>query len=293
MTLKASTSETPSSNKESTPWFTENFSSEGSSFGLQVKSLLHKEKTPFQTIEIFDTTHFGNLMVLDGCIMLTQRDNFIYHEMMSHPALLCHPNPKSVAIIGGGDCGTLKEVLKHNHVDTITQIELDQRVTEISKIYFPELCENNNDPRATLLFADGIEWIKNCKPGSLDILIIDSTDPVGPAAGLISESFYQNCYAALANNGILVQQSESPLYHSHSIITDMQKSLSNSGFKNTLIRTFPQPVYPSGWWSCLTGFKEEESADKIHCQKRKLTFKTAYYNDGIHTASSFLPEFMK
>jgi len=294
MAIKPSTFKPSSSSKESTLWFTEKFSSEGSCFGLQVNSLLHKEKTPIQTIEIYDSTHFGNIMVLDNCIMLTQRDNFIYHEMMSHPALLCHTDPKSIAIIGGGDCGTLKEVLKYNTVETITQIELDERVTEVSKIYFPELCKNNNDPRASLLFANGMEWIKDCKPGSIDILIIDSTDPVGPAAGLISETFYQHCYTALAKNGILVQQSESPLYHSHSIIARMQKSLINSDFKSTLVRTFPLAVYPSGWWSCLMAFKGENvDADNIHCQKRPLTVNTRYYNEDIHRASSCLPEFMK
>lgn len=278
-------------------WFTEKFSSEGSCFGLQVKSLLHKEQSQFQTIEIFETTHFGRLMVLDGCIMLTQRDNFIYHEMMSHPALLSHPNPKNVAIIGGGDCGTLKEVLKHQSVEAVSQIELDERVTEASKLFFPELCASNQDPRASLLFTDGIQWIKACSPASIDILIIDSTDPVGPAAGLFSEAFYQHCYSALADGGILVQQSESPLYHNHSIIANMKKDLSSAGFNQLLLRNFPQPVYPSGWWSCLSACKGYEpsaqSCDEVHKPKRAINFTSQYYNQGIHQASACLPEFMK
>ena len=271
-------------------WFTEFFTSEVSSFGLQIKSLLHEEKSPYQCIQIYDTTHFGKLMVLDGCVMLTQRDNFLYHEMMSHPTLLSHTKPEKVVIIGGGDCGTLKEVLKHDCVESVVQIELDERVTEVSKKYFPELCEANTDPRATLLFQDGIEWIKNCQENSIDVLIIDSTDPVGPAAGLVSKPFYRDCFKALSDGGILVQQSESPLYHANTIIADMKKDLELSGFKDTLLRTFPQPVYPSGWWSCLAAFVNVDAdTGKV---KRAKEFSTQYYNDAIHEASACLPEFM-
>ncbi|HEY9136519.1 MAG TPA: polyamine aminopropyltransferase [Pseudomonadales bacterium] len=294
MTKQASPSKQTANTEDSPSWFTEKFTSEGSSFGLQLKTLLHKEQSPFQTIEIFDTSHFGRLMVLDACIMLSQRDNFLYHEMMTHPALLSHPQPKTVAIIGGGDCGTLKEVLKHKSVTAVTQVELDERVTEVAKQYFPELCESNDDPRASLLFTDGIEWIKSCKPGSLDILIIDSTDPVGPAAGLFSEAFYQYCFSALAEGGMLVQQSESPLYHTHSIIAGMKNDLTSAGFSHPLLRTFPQPVYPSGWWSCLLVSKSSnQAASEVHRQKRSADFKTQYYNDEIHDASACLPEFMK
>src|SRR5690606_11377001 len=155
----------------------------------------------------------GRLMVIDGSIMLTQRDNFLYHEMMSHPALFTHPDPKRVVIIGGGDCGTLREVLKHASVESVVQIDIDERVTRLSERFFPELCSSNGDPRADLRFEDGIEWIKRAADGSIDVLIIDSTDPVGPAVGLFAVDFYRECCRALAANGVMVQQSESPLLH--------------------------------------------------------------------------------
>ena len=127
-------------------WFTEVFQDQGTAFSLQVKKKLHEEQTEFQKLEIWETETFGNLMVLDGCVMLTTRDNFLYHEMMTHPALFTHKDPKKVVIVGGGDCGTLKEVLKHPGVEEAWQVEIDERVTRLSEQYFPELCESNTDP---------------------------------------------------------------------------------------------------------------------------------------------------
>ena len=136
--------------------------------------------------------------------MVSTRDNFFYHEMISHPALYTHPNPKRVWIIGGGDCGTLREVLKHPSVEHAVQIDIDERVTRLAEIYFPELCESNDDPRAELKFIDGIKWVKEAAPDSVDMIIVDSTDPVGPAEGLFSDEFYRDCFNCLSENGMIV-----------------------------------------------------------------------------------------
>src|SRR5690606_27420445 len=144
--------------------------------------------------------------VIDGCVMLTSRDNFLYHEMMSHPALFTHSNPRRVVVIGGGDCGTLREVLRHKEVEQAVQVEIDERVTRLAEQYFPELCESNHDPRAQLVFGDGIQYMKDCAPDSVDVVIVDSTDPVGPAEGLFNEAFYASCLRALRQGGLLVQQ---------------------------------------------------------------------------------------
>ncbi len=194
-------------------WFSEVAADDASAFSLKVRAKLHEEQTPFQFIEVYDTEGFGNLMVIDGCTMLSSRDNFFYHEMMSHPALFTHPAPRRVCIIGGGDCGTLREVLKHPAVESAVQIDIDERVTRLAERYFPELTESNGDPRAQLLFEDGIRWIQEAASGSLDLIIVDSTDPVGPALGLFTSSFYAECRRVLDSAGILMQQSESPLYH--------------------------------------------------------------------------------
>lgn len=272
--------------------FTEVFESEGSAIGLQIEAKLHEEQSPFQKITIYKTRHFGNLMVLDGCIMLTQRENFIYHEMMSHPALFSHPKPENVVIIGGGDCGTLQEVLKHPEVKTALQVEIDERVTVMSEQYFPELCTSNKDPRAQFYFGDGIAWVKNAPNESVDVIIIDSTDPVGPAEGLFAVDFYRDCFKALKPGGLIVQQSESPLFHSESIIQKMRGDLQEAGFAQTVVRMFAQPVYPSGWWSCTLGVKAP--GEKLDYKKplRNKTFATRYYTEQIHQASTCLPAFM-
>ena len=271
-------------------WFTEQHLDAGAAFSLKIKQKLHEEQSPYQKIEIYETEQFGNLMVIDGCTMVSTRDNFIYHEMMSHPVLYTHPDPKRVLIIGGGDCGTLKEVLKHDKVEVVHQIDIDERVTRLSEIYFPELCESNDDPRADLMFIDGIKWVNDAAENSYDVIIIDSTDPVGPAEGLFSRKFYKECFRILGDNGLLIQQSESPLYHMH-ILREMHDEMKAANFIDTMTLFFPQCIYPSGWWSAtmackdnvLSGFREEDSENK--------TFDTLYYNAAIHRAAMVAPEY--
>jgi spermidine synthase len=271
-------------------WFIEKFESEGTCFGLRLSEKLHEERSQYQHIEIYQTDTFGHLMVLDGCVMVTDRDHFFYHEVMAHGALLRHPNPRSVVIIGGGDCGTLSEVLKHEVVDSAAQIELDERVTRLSEQYFPELCARNADPRAQLCFEDGNAWIQRAEPGSVDVIIVDSTDPVGPAAVLFSEAFLAACYRALGPDGILIQQSESPLLHSETIIAPLHKTLRGVGFATSQTLQFPQPAYPSGWWSATLGFKgKHQSAVNPEVFKQ---LKTRYLNAETYAATAALPAFM-
>jgi spermidine synthase len=273
-------------------WYTEEWAGQGSAISLKIKDKVHDEQSPYQRIEIYETETFGTLMTLDGLVMVTDRDNFVYHEMMSHPALFTHPDPKRVLIIGGGDCGTLHEVLKHKSVERAEQVELDERVTRVAEKFFPELCESNHDPRAKLHFADGIKWVADAKPDSYDVIIIDSTDPVGPAAGLFSETFYKNCLKALRPNGVVVGQSESPLFHAD-LIRSVQKSFKAAGFRDVATLFFPQCTYPSGWWSatmaCKGGavvqFRAKDSAAK--------GFATRYYNNEIHAAALARPEFLR
>ena len=273
-------------------WFTEVFQDEGTAFSLKVKGKVHEEQTPFQKIAIWETETFGNLMTIDGCVMLTTRDNFLYHEMMSHPALFTHKDPRRVVIIGGGDCGTLREVLKHPGVEEAWQVDIDERVTRLSEEYFPELCESNQDPRANFFFGDGIQWMRDVEPESIDLIIVDSTDPVGPAEGLFAADFYRDCMLALREGGIVVQQSESPLLHADSIIRRAREDMLKAGFDHVRTLPFPQPVYPTGWWSCtmagknkpLQYFREEDADER--------PFVTRYYNKAIHHAALAQPQFM-
>jgi spermidine synthase len=274
----------------SSQWFTEHVPSTGTAFSLKITKKLHEEQSDFQHLEIFDTETFGKLMTIDGCTMVSTRDNFFYHEMISHPALFLHPNPKRVWIIGGGDCGTLREVLKHPSVEQVVQIDIDERVTRLAEIYFPELCESNNDPRADLKFIDGIKWVKDAASNSVDIIIVDSTDPVGPAEGLFGENFYRDCVACLSDNGLLVQQSESALLHLK-LIGEMRDAMKNSGFSYLQTLFFPQCIYPSGWWSATIASKAVLTFRQTECKNKP--FDTVYYNTDIHHAAMAQPEFFK
>jgi len=272
-------------------WFTELCEEAGSAFSLKIRAKLHEEQTPYQKIEIYETTDFGNLMVIDGFIMLSSRDNFLYHEMMSHPVLFTHPAPKRVLIIGGGDCGTLREVLRHPDVECVEQVDIDERVTRLSEIHFPELCEANDDPRARLHFADGIKWVADAPDDAIDVIIVDSTDPVGPGEVLFTEDFYRHCRRVLGDGGLLVQQSESPIYHLD-LLTDMHRKMRRAGFAHTQILNFPQPVYPSGWWSATLAGNTDLTAFRVRDVETR-PFPTRYYNHRIHEAALAVPEFVE
>ncbi len=273
-------------------WVIEVCEEGGSAFALRGSQKVFEQQSAYQKIEVFETDTYGKLMLIDGYTMLSSRDNFIYHEMLSHPVLYSHPAPRRVAIIGGGDCGTLHEVLKHRTVERVTQIDIDEVVTQAARLHFPELCASNTDPRAELLFADGIRWMEQAPPGSLDIVIVDSTDPIGPGEVLFTPAFYSACYRALDEGGLVVQQSESPLIHLP-IVERIHRSLHGASFHTTQTLFFPQPVYPTGWWSAtigtkgigLNGFREADVAAS--------DIETRYYNAEVHRAAFAQPEFFR
>jgi spermidine synthase len=268
-------------------WFTEVYPDDGSAFSLRITETLHEETTPYQSLAVYQTEHFGRLMTLDGCVMLTGRDNFIYHEMMTHAAICSHPAPARILIIGGGDCGCLKECLKHPDIDHVHQVDLDERVTRASERWFPELCSSNDDPRAAFSFTDGVAFAEQAEPCSYDIVIIDSVDPVGQAARLYSVDFYRACMAALTDQGIMIAQSESPLFHA-GLIGSMRQRMADAGFDSTETLHFPQCSYPSGWWSATMAHKS--SAEK---NIRHVGLETGYYNYDIHRAALAVPQFMR
>ncbi|WP_199609917.1 polyamine aminopropyltransferase [Flocculibacter collagenilyticus] len=273
-------------------WITEEHEGCGSAFSLRIARKLEEKQSPFQKVEMYETTDFGNFMLIDGCTMVSTRENFLYHEMIAHPALYSHPCPKDVVIIGGGDCGTLREVLKHDSVTSATQIDIDQVVTEMAEKYFPELCESNNDPRATIKFDDGIKFMADAAPESTDIIIVDSTDPVGPGEGLFNHAFYKNCLKALRPGGILVQQSDSPLLHL-ALLCEMRDAMTEVGFADLQTLNFPQMIYPSGWWSCTMARKEVAFDGFRQDDADAASFDTEYYNSEIHQAAMATPNFVK
>ena len=273
-------------------WISETIPHMGAAFSLKTTQKLDEVQSPFQNITVYATEHWGNLMVIDNAFMLTSLENFVYHEMLAHPALFTHENPKDVVIIGGGDCGTLSEVLKHPGVENVTQIDIDEQVTRMAEKWFPELCLRNGDPRATLRFDDGIQFMREAPDASADIIIVDSTDPIGPGEGLFGGAFIANCYRVLRTGGILVSQSESPFYHMD-ILQNVHRAMLQAGFSDRRALLFPQPVYPGGSITCtlarkgamLGAFRVEDAANKL--------FHTRYYNVGIHQGALTPPEFVR
>ena len=273
-------------------WFTEICNASGSAYSLKVIRELHAEQSEYQHIAVYETEKFGNLMVIDGFIMLSSRDNFLYHEMMTHPVLFSHAAPKRVVIIGGGDCGTLQQVLRHPVVEQAWQIEIDERVTRLAEQFFPELCADNHDSRAQLLFEDGIKWMREREDNSVDVIIVDSTDPIGPAEGLFGESFYQQCQRVLAPGGYLAQQSESPLIHDK-LLQEMHHYMRKAGMQDVQIVAFPQPVYPSGWWTATIARVDGKVSFAREAEAKQLAFKTRYYNAELHKAAFVQAQFVK
>ncbi len=273
-------------------WITEICEEGGSAFSLKSRGKVFDRRSRYQHIEVYDTETYGKLMLIDGFTMLSGLENFLYHEMMSHPALFIHPTPRRVAIIGGGDCGTLHEVLKHPEVEQVVQIDIDEVVTRAAELHFPELCASNQDPRATLLFDDGIQWMKDAAPGSLDVIIVDSTDPIGPGEVLYTPEFHSACHRALGDSGLLVQQSESPLIHGP-ILERLYRSLLAAGFADVDTLFFPQPIYPTGWWSASIAAKGLDLKDFRRAEVDARTFDTRYYNADIHRAAFAHPEFFR
>jgi spermidine synthase len=273
-------------------WITEICEDGGSAFALKGQGKLFEQQSAFQKVEVFETETYGRLMLIDGCTMVSTRDNFLYHEMMSHPVLFSHRAPRRVAIIGGGDCGTLREVLKHPEVEKAIQIDIDEVVTRAAELHFPELCESNGDPRAELRFIDGIQWMKDVSPGLLDVIIVDSTDPKGPGEVLFSPEFYSACHRALDEGGLIVQQSESPLIHM-AILERMYRSLQAARFADARTLFFPQPIYPTGWWSATIGAKNTRLGDFRESDVATKAFETLYYNAQIHRAAFAEPEFFR
>ncbi|MDI6890385.1 MAG: polyamine aminopropyltransferase [Thermodesulfovibrionales bacterium] len=253
---------------------------------IRTTATLFRKSSNHQNILIVDTPQYGKVLLLDNKFQTTDMDEFIYHEMIAHVPLYSHPAPSKVLVIGGGDGGTVREVLKHQSVDLVELAEIDRDVVEASKKYFPHLSSGFSDHRCKIIIADGVTYIKNMA-GSYDIIIVDSTDPIGPAANLFTEDFYTAAYASLRANGILVSQTESPFLHTDFIVKT-NRTLS-AIFPIVRLYLAPIPTYPSGLWSFTVGSKKYDPS----VPSRKGAIATKYYTPEIHKASFVLPRFLE
>ena len=275
---------------EARNWVTEISEPQGFAYSYRVKAKLHEEQSEYQLIEIYETEQYGNVMLLDKVVMLTERDHFSYHEMMVHAPIYCHPAPRDVVIVGGGDCGSLREALRHQDVRNVTQVELDQRVTAVAEKYFPELCEANDDSRAKFVFADAVHWMQQAPAASADVMILDTTDPVGQAERLFAEQFYGDCHRVLRPGGMLIVQSEAPGLDAP-LIRDLMRRMVAVGLEAPQTLLFPVCCYPTGWWSAIMAGK---GADCTKFRRHSSNdFATKHYTAEIHAAALLQPPWLR
>ena len=271
-------------------WIRERFQ-DRTELGYKVSDVLHHSVSDFQEIDVVETVALGRMLLLDGMVMTSERDEFIYHEMISHIPMLAHPNPKKVLVIGGGDGGTIREVLKHPSVEQAVLCEIDGEVIEVCKKYLPTIAGKLADPRVQIEVRDGAAYIASHK-NTFDVILIDSTDPIGPGEKLFTQEFYQNVLEALTENGIMANQSESPV-----AVPDECLRI------NKLLKTvFPYiqpytaciPSYPGGQWTwsfCSKGLKPFDKVNEKAVTELEKTCR--YFNRDIHKSVFILPNYVK
>lgn len=268
-------------------WYTEN-QNDDLRFSCRVTRTLHVEKTPFQHLAVLETPCFGRVLVLDGIVQTTVWDEFMYHEMIAHVPLNTHPRPEKVLIIGGGDGGTAREVVRHPKVKSAVMVEIDERVIAVSRQYLPELSHGLDDPKLELRIEDGIEYVTK-HPGEYDVILIDSPDPIGPAKGLFGRQFYEGVAAALKEDGLFVAQTESPLFNAD-LIAEIYRNLREIFPIVRLYLTFV-PTYPGGMWSFTLASKKYDPLEVKPEDIPPLSYR--YYNAEIHRAAFALPQFLQ
>lgn len=273
-------------------WFTEE-QAEGVRFSIKAKKHLYSEKSEFQKIDVYDTEGFGIVLLIDDYIMCTQKDEFIYHEMITHVPMSVNPLIKNVLIIGGGDGGVVRELTRYSSIESIHMVEIDERVVRISEEFLPFTSLKLKDPRVKLYFQDGVEFIKD-KKNVYDLIIVDSTDPIGPGEGLFTIDFYKNCYDALTRDGILINQNESPYYINNATEMIRAHKKQKEIFNRAALYSYAMPTYGSGYW--FFGFSSKvlhETKDLKEEDWEKLNIKTKYYNTDIHKAAFVLPNYVR
>ncbi|MBO9130119.1 polyamine aminopropyltransferase [Bacillus sp. 165] len=267
-------------------WFTEK---QTENFGItaKIKRTLHTEQTEFQKLDMVETEEFGNMLILDGMVMTTQKDEFVYHEMVAHVPLFTHPNPENVLVVGGGDGGVIREVLKHPSVKKATLVEIDGKVIEYSKKYLPEIAGELENPRVDVKIDDGFMHIAQSE-NVYDVIMVDSTEPVGPAVNLFTKGFYAGISKALKEDGIFVAQTDNPWFTPELISTVFRDV--KEIFPITRLYTANIPTYPSGLWTFTMGSKKHDplavSEERFH------EIETKYYTKELHKAAFALPKFV-
>lgn len=270
-------------------WYTENHT-ENVRFSIRVDRQLASEQSDFQRIDIFESQEFGKILTLDGYLMVTEKDEYIYHEMITHIPMATNPDIRKVLVIGAGDGGTVRELTKYNCIEKIDMVEIDEMVVELCKKYIPQTACKLDDPRVNIHFQDGLRFVRSAGAGEYDLIIVDSTDPFGVGEGLFTKEFYGNCYKALSDDGILVNQHESTFYSSYANSMKRAHSRIKQFFPTALVYQAHIPTYPSGHW--LFGFASKKYDPRTDLKAdwwNSLGIKTRYYNTILHQGCFAIP----
>lgn len=273
-------------------WFTENHTDDVR-FSIKVKEQLYSGRSYYQDIAVFDTFEFGRVLTLDGYIMLTEKDEYIYHEMIVNVPMACNPEIKRVLVIGAGDGGTIRELTRYKGIESIDMVEIDEKVIEVCKQYLTQTACSFGDERVNVHIADGLKFVRT-KEDYYDLIIVDSTDPFGPGEGLFTKEFYGNCFKALKEKGILVNQHESTYYDSYVDMVKRTHKRIGSVFPVSMVYQAHIPTYPSGHW--LFGFASKNIHPVHDFDEEKwnaLGLKTKYYNTELHKGCFALPNSVK
>lgn len=263
---------------------------ENQRLSVRVTKTLHHEQTDFQELIIAETPQWGRLLVLDGFFQTNDVDEFVYHEMGAHVPLFTHPDPKRVLVIGGGDGGMVREVVKHPGVEHVDLVEIDGRVIETCKQYFPQISVAlTGNPKVHVHVEDGIKWVQD-RQAEYDVIIIDSSEPVGPGEGLFTPEFYANVFKCLTGDGVMVAQTESPWTNAH-VIQRAFGGISKS-FPITRLYTCAVPTYPTGLWSFTLGSKKYDPL-MAEPEDRFQGMETKYYTPAVHHGALQLPRFVQ
>lgn len=273
-------------------WFSERHT-EDVELSIRIDKQLVSLNSDFQRIDIYDSPEFGRFLTLDGFMMLTEKDEFIYHEMIVHPAMAVHPNATNILVIGAGDGGVVRELCKYDSIKKIDLVEIDAKVIEVCREYLPKTACCLDDERVTIHIADGLKFVRPIE-GLYDLIIVDSTDPFGPGEGLFTKEFYGNCYKALNDSGIMINQHESPFYTEDAIAMQRAHKRIRESFNISMVYQAHIPTYPSGHW--LFGFASKKyhpikDIDVVRWKARKL--KLQYYNTNLHVGSFALPNYVE
>ena len=260
-------------------------------FGLRVKRSLFQGKSEFQSVDVVETEEFGRALALEGAWMTSERDEAHYHEMIVHPALTSAKRIERVLVIGGGDGGTVREVLRYPEVKHVAMVELDKMVVDVCKEHLPSFNVPWNDPRLQVQFGDGIAYLKNYSGAAYDVILIDGSDPVGPAEGLYASPFYQSAKKCLAADGVLVSQTESPIAMAQDF-TRIVRTLRTS-FQRAEPFFVPIPLYPSGMWSFTFASDHVDPRDFDDARAARIEAEARYYNRDIHRAAFAQPSFVR